>query len=58
MLFVSQNNQPEQTWHIGEPLPVISHQVVTFQADGEELELFTLAMRGTNKMLDSLVSLI
>lgn len=31
-------------WHIGEPLPEDLGRVVTFQADGDELNLFLDAM--------------
>lgn len=33
-----------QRWHVGEPLPEITHRVVTFQADGDELEMIVAAM--------------
>jgi hypothetical protein len=31
-------------WHVNEAVPKIEGQVVTFQADGHELELFLRAM--------------
>ena len=32
-------------WHIGEPMPEIYGAVVTFQADGHELEVLLLGMQ-------------
>lgn len=34
-------------WHIGEPVPALKARVVTFQADGDELDLILEAMRKT-----------
>jgi hypothetical protein len=34
-------------WHFSEPLPIIPGGVVTFQADGDELNLLLGAIRST-----------
>lgn len=36
-----------EEWHVGEPVPEVG-RVVTFQADGDELELILKAMEGRN----------
>ena len=37
-----------KTWHTGDPVPKIKERVVTFQADGDELNLILAAMRRLN----------
>jgi hypothetical protein len=44
MLGIKDKNGRWKEWHVNEPLPKIEGQVVTFQADGHELELFLRAM--------------
>ena len=34
-------------WHYGEPLPSMQARVVSFQADGDELELILHALKAT-----------
>jgi hypothetical protein len=36
-------------WHVGEALPEITGRVVTFQADGDELECIVNALKATSK---------
>jgi len=48
MLYITTNNQGfhgGQEWHVGEPWPTIRGSVVTFQADGHELQVMEDAMR-------------
>lgn len=49
MLYIIQKDRSgiirENTWHVGQPLPHISRPVVTFQADGDELEVILKALR-------------
>jgi hypothetical protein len=50
MLYISANDkngctEEWQTWHVGEPIPKVTYSnVVTFQADGDELDLLIEAM--------------
>lgn len=45
MLYIKEEGQDAMLpWHVGEPLPHLSRRVITFQADGEELELILDAM--------------
>lgn len=37
-------------WHVGENMPSISGKVVKFQADGDELEVLTEAIRKASKV--------
>lgn len=50
MLLITQHPSPGhlQEWHVNEPLPEIKKgvRVITFQADGHELDLILTAMRG------------
>ena len=46
MLFIKQvKNANEQQWRVGEPMPPISASVVTFHADGDELNILLAAIR-------------
>lgn len=49
MLYISQVDKAgwpvRSGWHTGEPLPKIVGPVVTFQADGEELQVILGALR-------------
>ena len=50
MLFVyDATGKVRLEWHVGEPVPPIQANVLRFQADGDELQLFLAAMRGTRK---------
>jgi hypothetical protein len=55
MLFIEQPKRTgvkvSQQWHVGNPMPEITSRVVTFQADGHELEMILAAMRKTNAPL-------
>lgn len=53
MLFIKQDWQPEANWHVGETLPIITARVVTFQADGDELEVILAALKATVKTAQS-----
>jgi hypothetical protein len=37
-----------QTWHVGEPFPVITKRVVTFVADGDELAVILSALNAAS----------
>lgn len=37
MMYIK-DEQKTHIWHVGDPLPKLSGKVITFQADGEELE--------------------
>lgn len=39
----------EYVWHVGEPLPELSGRVITFQADGDELDTLLGALRDEAK---------
>lgn len=53
MLHIKDHRTKDQTvqhqWHVGEPLPTIQGRVVTFQADGEELDLILAALDSMGK---------
>tara|TARA_R110002051_G_scaffold225581_1_gene288502 strand:+ start:283 stop:669 length:387 start_codon:yes stop_codon:yes gene_type:complete len=36
-------------WHVGEGIPEITGRVITFQADGDELECIVNALKATSK---------
>lgn len=47
MLYIKEHlkdAEANSTWHVGEPMPYIKARVVTFQADGDELNLILDAM--------------
>jgi hypothetical protein len=50
-LYITYTNGAGSTlrreWHYGEPLPRLECRVVSFQADGDELELIIDALRKT-----------
>lgn len=37
-----------QGWHIGQPMPVINSRVVTFQCDGDELDVVLAAIKAAS----------
>lgn len=39
----------EYVWHVGEPLPELSGRVITFQADGDELDTLLGALKKYSK---------
>lgn len=50
MLYINEmhnGTSSQSTWHIGEPMPYISpaSRVITFQADGNELDVILEAIR-------------
>lgn len=51
MMFIQQPGLKERTWHVGEPIPPLLGRVVTFQADGDELELILVAMRESYELV-------
>lgn len=51
MFVTTVGNRIHYQWHVGEPIPVTDARVVTFQADGDELEMIYQAMRDTHKIL-------
>jgi len=52
MLYIITQTNKESTWHIGEPFPAVTGRVITFQADGDELELILNALRGRQDIID------
>ena len=44
MLYIK-NAVGGQEWHVGEPLPKVIGRVVTFQADGDELDFIIQALQ-------------
>lgn len=48
MLYIKDQRTKDQTvqhqWHVGEPFPSVLGRVVTFQADGDELDLILAAL--------------
>jgi len=46
MLYIKETHGIDSTWRVGEPIPDIVSRVVTFQADGDELEVILRALRG------------
>jgi hypothetical protein len=57
MVYISEGAQPQAAspcrgWHIGEPLPKLTAKVITFQANGDELQLILSAMRETREVED------
>lgn len=50
-MFVTKtsNTKEYSEWHVGEPLPwhILRNRIITFQADGDELELIIRAMEQT-----------
>lgn len=58
MLYIEQHttgNSIKNTWHISEPVPQIDNEtrVITFQADGDELNLILNAMRRSRSTTDA-----
>jgi len=54
MLYITRgwaNSEPLSgiEWHVGAPLPEITGRVITFQADGDELECILKALRDTRE---------
>ena len=48
MLCIQQREGDNWTeWHVGEPLPELRSRVITFQADGHELDMIQRAMHAT-----------
>jgi len=46
MLYIQQGMNPEWCgWHVGEDQPMITEKVVTFQADGTELDILIDAIK-------------
>ena len=45
MLFIQEKGKAEIGWHVGEPVPSLG-RVVTFQADGDELDMIVDRMGG------------
>jgi len=45
MLGIKDNSGRWRTWHVNEAVPEMLGQVIVFQADSHELELFLRAMR-------------
>ena len=45
MLGIKDDSGRWKEWHVNESVPKIEGQVITFQADGHELELFLRAMQ-------------
>jgi len=48
MLHIT-DKQLREIWHVGDPMPVLTGRVVTFEADGDELALILDAMKSTRK---------
>jgi len=44
MLYIKDDEVGNTEWHVGDPVPEIKSRVVTFQADGHELELILSAL--------------
>lgn len=44
MLAIKDKNGRWREWHVNEGTPEIEGQVITFQADGHELDLILIAM--------------
>jgi hypothetical protein len=44
MLGIKDKNGRWREWHVNERVPEMDGQVITFQADGHELELIQIAM--------------
>jgi len=45
MLGIKDGTGSWREWHVNEGVPELQGQVITFQADGHELEMILLAMR-------------
>lgn len=49
MLYIIEKGKKGKQWHVGETLPSITTKVVTFQADGDELEVIVEALKNKSK---------
>ena len=47
MLGIKGNDDRWYQWHVNEPLPEVHGPVITFEADGHELDLILIALRMT-----------
>lgn len=44
MLAIKDDSGRWQEWHVGEPLPTLEGRVITFQADGDELDVLLASL--------------